>query len=414
MAGFINTNYNDSIQSVLKTQLDIIKNPYYKWTDKNPTPATYFNINQSKSTLDEGSKLAYENIGSESPFKYNKINNMILYGIENPFSITLENDEFGLAAQSIEGEAIILPNTIIPGMDDQFIIDYIKEKLIFKVTHVESDTLEDGSNLYKIQFKSSTSTIKQLESQVVESFEFIASNSGTQFSPIIQSSIVDFIDKIYNEIKCLKKYYKSIFYNNRVQSFTFKFLESNFYDPYLIEFIINNKLMDDNDDYIYICHQTPLDALFPINYKNTFFYILESNNKNSIEKISTTSAAKLIEYPYSIFINRLEDYYEMDYKLPIIYPVTKAIPCFREELIYYIKINKLFDNEFSIYNIIIKYLNNDNIDENDINNLDKIDYLNNSILFYAVPCIIFCLQKIMVDIIPNKKINIDQKHINKI
>ena len=39
------------------------------------------------------------------------------------------SDEYGMEVNSIEGDATILPNTIMPNVDDEFVIDYTKEKL---------------------------------------------------------------------------------------------------------------------------------------------------------------------------------------------------------------------------------------------------------------------------------------------
>ena len=41
------------------------------------------------------------------------IEDMMLYGIDQ-IAISMENDEFGPQASEISGEAIVLPNTIIP------------------------------------------------------------------------------------------------------------------------------------------------------------------------------------------------------------------------------------------------------------------------------------------------------------
>lgn len=193
----------------------------------------------------------------------------MLYGIQS-ISLTLENDEFGLATSNIESEAYVLPNTWVPTPEDHFVIDYVKERMVFRVTAVENDTLEDGTNFYKISYKSSTSDIDQLEKQVSDKYEFVSTNIGTQYNPVIRSEVLELIRMIDTETLALKKYYKSIFYNNRVQAFTFKELEFNFYDAYITEFIKNNKLMDGDDQYIYIAHQTPLDPLFPIKYNKTF------------------------------------------------------------------------------------------------------------------------------------------------
>ena len=56
---FTNTAYSETVNSLLGTMKDALKNNYYKYSDKQPTPVEYFHINKQASTLDEGSKLAY-------------------------------------------------------------------------------------------------------------------------------------------------------------------------------------------------------------------------------------------------------------------------------------------------------------------------------------------------------------------
>lgn len=400
MAGFNNTSYNDTIQSVLSTHIDTIKNPLYKWIDQNPTPVTYYTINLSKSTLDEGSQIAYDNVGMESPFVFNKINNMILYGIDSPMQTSFSSEDFGMEVNSIEGDAFVLPDTLIPNVDDEFIIDYVKEKLVFRVTHVEPDTLDDGSNIYKLQYKSSEYSYEQLEAQVEKKFEYIATNSGTQYKTIIESDTAKFINKIHIAILQLQTYYKSIFYNNRVQAFTFKFLENNFYDPYLIEFIKRNDLMNDDDNYIFITHQTPLDPMFPVNYKKTIWNALENKDICLITSELVKSGASLIQYPYSIFENRYEDYYEMRYMdLPLTIEGFKPIQMIKEEFISHLHDHVLFKEKYLFYNIIIKYFWNDDINTNDIDGLDDIDFENNQTIFYAIPMILYILKKIALSIL---------------
>ena len=68
MAGrFSNTKYSDTMNSLLGTMKKAVKNNYYKYSDKAPTPVEYFHIDKDASTLDEGSRLAYNNLGEDSP-----------------------------------------------------------------------------------------------------------------------------------------------------------------------------------------------------------------------------------------------------------------------------------------------------------------------------------------------------------
>ena len=118
---FKNTTYATTVDSLHSTMKKVIKNNYYKYSDKAPTPVDYFHINKEASMLDEGSQLAFENVGPESPLRYNRIQNMMIYGLEQ-FIMQYQSDDFGTESVSIEGEVFTLPNTIEPYPDDQFII----------------------------------------------------------------------------------------------------------------------------------------------------------------------------------------------------------------------------------------------------------------------------------------------------
>ena len=187
MAGkFVNTEHRDNIDGLITGFKDILKNPYYKWNDKSGTPVIYFNQNKEASTLDDSTKLYYADIGINSPIKYNMIEDFMLYGLDQ-VAISLENGEFGVEASEIAGEAIVLPNTIIPYPGDYFNIIYTEEDLLFRVIDVTPDTLENGANIYKIQYKLESSQLEDvLESDNIEDkYNMIVNNIGTGFNTII-------------------------------------------------------------------------------------------------------------------------------------------------------------------------------------------------------------------------------------
>ena len=53
MGKFLDTTYTATINSILESQVQRLDNTFYTFTDKAPTTCTYYNINTSKSTLDE-------------------------------------------------------------------------------------------------------------------------------------------------------------------------------------------------------------------------------------------------------------------------------------------------------------------------------------------------------------------------
>lgn len=399
MAGFANTTYTDTVEALLTTAKNkILENPNYKFSDKAPTPVTYYNINKYKSTLDEAAKIEFAHINPSSGLVWNRINKFQLYGLEK-IQLSAIYEDFGLQTQDIEGECYILPNTITPYAGDFFLIDHINEKLIFDVTDVSIDTLENGSNMYKIQYKVSSSSAaydeEKMKSMTVDTYDFIVDNVGTNYKSVLKSEVTTLLESISDYIGRLQEYYKNVFYSNRVQTFVYVYLNNDhFYDPYMVEFIISNKLMESvNGEYLYLCHQTKLDSNFSLKYGKTIFHALELKDCN-IDNYSGIGYGTAIIDPYTTFYNRYEDYYCISYD-KFTLETMQDIPCFKSEVTDAIKNGTLFkfNTDMMIYNIVIKYFNDMEITQSDLDSLNMLlDKQESITLFYAIPCIIYCLK----------------------
>ena len=399
MGGFSNTTYKDTINSIVTTSKEFINNPYYLWANKSPTIVNYYSINKQLSTLDEGSLLEYSNVGEYSPLRFNKIEDFIIYGLEQ-IQTSLVNEEFGLQTDGISGEAFILPNTITPCSGDYFSITYLKEKIIFKIIETTFDTLDNGGNIYKITYELSSDSEERLEQNVCKHFHFLPQNIGTGYNCVIEMTVKEQVEKIDAVIEMLKEYFVSLFYSERVQTFTFRFLENNFYDPYMIEFLIRNEIINFNgDEYVYIGHQTRLSPMFPLEYKKTLFYALEKRDKNNIRYYKTKAMGCAIKAHMTTFYSRPETYFELNYD-----PITKdwgIVPTFFDECIDHIESGELFDiddGNFYAYNIIIKYFNDMDINVTDLELIERFDLKQHHMLFYIIPSIIFCLNKQLDDL----------------
>lgn len=396
MAGFNNTKYSNTIDSLLTTMKNKIEtNPNYKFTDKNPYTVTYFNINRDRSTLDEAAKITASSISPKGGIFWNKITNFILYGSE-VFQLNMDVGDFGIQSQEIEGESIILPNTITPYTGDFFLINHVNEKCIFEVISVSPDTLENGANIYKIQYRSSDVIYDEKNIQLVlaDSYTYHPDTVGTSYKSVILSEVSTLISNIEEYIYKLQELYKSLFYNNRVQAFTYTYLNNDyFYDPYMIEFIISNNIMTDLTDksnYIYICHQTPLDKSFSLKYMKTLLYAAEKRDVR-VDKYKISGYGKLINNSLLTFSNRYEDYYEICYD-EYTSELIQEIPCFKQEILDGIICAEPFkiSDDLILYNIIIKYFNNIDITQNDLDTLLSIlDNQNDIDLYYAIPLIIY-------------------------
>jgi tetrahydromethanopterin S-methyltransferase subunit G len=159
------------------------------------------------STLDEASRQVESPLGQGSPFKFNKINDALLYGDIPKALLSVEVGDFGTEAASIEGELYVLPDTFIPYQDDYFFIKYLDKDLLFRVIGVTPDTIDGGANFYKINVKLDQYD-RSIEDQVVETYNMIANNIGSNFNSIIRNSDYNIIVGLENVLLSLKEYYK--------------------------------------------------------------------------------------------------------------------------------------------------------------------------------------------------------------
>lgn len=397
MHKFINTKHKVVLQSLVDGFKEQLNNPYNIHIDKKPNITSYFNQNVHKSTLDEGSKLQYSPLGSNSPTKYNMIHDFYIYGLERIIT-DLENGEWGLESNSIEGEGIILPNTIVPIANDYFTIDCIDKKLLFKVTSVTSDTIENGANFYKIQYKLDQLTDEAILKQVSTEYTMVLNNVGTQFKSIIRSNDYNFIDRVEDIVIRLKRYYKDLFYSSRVQTFILIYNGNYFYDPYLIEFLKRNDILKGDDEYLFISHQTVLQNTFAIDYDRTFFRYVELPDRRSNPLIY--SQGKYIDDAFSIFECRKELYYKLDYTSKELDPGKYFLNNFDVELLSNIKNNIKYTDDCKLYkNIIIKYFNNEEISAEDISSIDYIQFSAEIEFFYNLPIIIFIIENVIQNLL---------------
>lgn len=398
MGNFTNTTYRTTVDSLVTGLQNRLNNPYYKFSDKKPTTVTYWNINTKKSTLDQGSKTTYDQLGEKSPLRYNKINNFQLYGIPR-FIVDLNLEEYGIESSPLQGEALILPNTLIPFPDDYFTITYAKDKsLLFRVNKVSNDTIESGANFYKIDFVLDNTREDYLESlnnhQLVKEYEYIPSNAGSNFVALLESSDAQLISKLDSIYSTLKSYYMNLFYRRNVQAFIYGYLDMFIYDPYLTEFIIRNRLyVTDDESYLYVSQAVHIPSTFAIEYDHTIFRDVE--NKEPL--LHTNSCYPVpVHDPNSLLVDRMEDYFELSINLH--HSLQHPINWLDNDLFDRIQNNLPYDEDDiknPIYrNIIINYMNNEDFSVNDveIDNLINLNYRYSKDLFYEIPILMYIIK----------------------
>ena len=393
MGKILNTTYKDTVKTITNFYNDLVNNPFYVFNDKKPVLCTYYNINKDFSSLDPGSKIHMDNLGDESPIRYNRIYDFLLYGF-NRIELNSDNGEFGLEDDKIEGESYILPNTIIPTEGDMFEVEHIKDSTwLFIVKDVQKDTLDNGSNVYKISYRLEYHDNVEIQKNILYNFRLIEKREGTNISKIVRCEDYDIAKIMDEKAVMLKEYFKELFYNDKVQTFIYSDLtEYKIYDPFMIEFLIRNKILEnDSDSYVYVTHQIPIINTFSIEYNKTFFRMFEKKDKENLLSSSRDTSFDIIKSFGTTFSSRYETYFKATYeKMP-----GYNICCLPDDLVIKIIENDIEkeDSKLLWQNIIVKYFYDNDITIEELNSIDDIDFTASKDAFYIIPLLIFCLEK---------------------
>lgn len=406
--GLLNISHSQMTQSVIDLQGDLLKNPFYLFNDKKALPVDYYNINKNKSTLDKSLKINYADDGKDTPFRFNLIHDMYLYGLDR-ITVALENNDFGVAGGDVSGDAYILPDTITPYPGDQFVIKMIKQRYQFEVTSVTPDTFDNGANYYRIEYALIHNDDSRMVNNIVDEFRFVSGNIGTEYTPILQQSKYDVCKHLDDVCVNLKQLFKGLYFNDKVQTYTFVHLyhvcqtgmnSDFFYDPYMIEFCIRHKILSNSGEkYDFIDHKTNLKPDFNIKYNKSIWKVIENREKDLLPGCKHASTAVYISDPGTIFGTRYENYFELTYVNPD--PAQEvyapALNILDNQMIGHILENQIFpsDSKYAKYNLLIKYFNfDDTIGTEDILPLERIiETENNMENYFLIPMIIYIIER---------------------
>ena len=404
------------INNLVTSKINRIKdNPFTFFNGMSIVEVTFYNINKEYTTLDETLDNTFNFIGPASGLRFDKINGVILYGI-GKMELDIDQTEWGPESAPIEGECYLPPNTFRPYQESYFTINHVTQSsnrvLFFRVTGVNQDTFTNGNNYWKINYKLE-SVDENIDPQVINEYIFLAANIGYG-GTLVEAGKYGLYSSIGEAISQLRSFYTEMFFQNSTQTFVFKYgnFDTFFYDPYLIEFMIKNRIFATNDkSYIHVCQPAQPPMYIQMDYNHTVFRFIEDpeNTKVCYWKgygLMVTDPMSLLSVrmePYYMITVRddygdkitgslLEPIYMFDAELMALIPGYKELfpescPCGCKELLDKIDPNREY------YKIINGFINGEDISIDKIKYLTQICFVPCKELYYTIPILIYILMK---------------------
>lgn len=376
-----------------------------------PVLVRYWNLNDTLSTANGGTDTVDENIGPESPNRFNKIDNFPIYGMLRDLIPEITQDD-NLLDMDLNTECIILPDTIKPSTCDYFEYTWMsrqeKRSVIFKVNNVQLSTIR-SNGYYKIEcnmidIDNHNGYSSRIDKQVVKQFDVNFDTLGTNDKCIIESKHLKYLKILDSIIDDIISQYLNLFYSDRYNAIIFTgIFQGDFlaYDPWLTKFIIQNNILSDNGKKSIMLVNYDEEPDFRHKYNMTFFHAIEIRSMKYLQEL------RYVPETFSRVNTNPFNYYgeELAFKMDI-YPEEPTKYTLNKYMNLKIK-NNILKNEKGLTldefeSLIVDYFNNENLSNSLNEDLIKIleefsiDYT--EYWFQFTPILIFILRAIKTDI----------------
>lgn len=189
-----------------------------QYTGDGRTLVTYYNINDQQTTTSLGMETHYQVLGVDSPLRFNKIKQFVLLGFSQLQPQEEQASQTQVRNYGLQGEAYIIPGTIMPKENDFFIVNHLHMNHLFRVTQVTQDGLNtDGS--YKISYALFTTNppeIDWVEKQTTKTLQFdMQTIGGEDLTPVLGIEDYELRSKLIKMIDDMIENYNARFYDKQ-------------------------------------------------------------------------------------------------------------------------------------------------------------------------------------------------------
>ena len=214
----------------------------------NPAPSfpIIYSIDGVNSTAELGTVDIMEYVGNNSPIRFRKIMNAPLF-ITDSISESTTFDETLGTYTDYDGEALSLKSVYQPKPGDHFIVKEFNPEVIFCITDVTVRNIR-GSDHYIVKFSVvSSSRLLNIERQVVENYETVYRNIGTEDKVIIRKSDYDILQQYIGTYAKIVDRYLDEYYDEHYDYIKTPDMLSEYSGygscKYLLKFLMDNRIL---------------------------------------------------------------------------------------------------------------------------------------------------------------------------
>lgn len=317
-------------QDIITNNIESLKNATKTYANyfngESPVTITYYQINDVASKYDSSLENVHEIIGTNSPRKYNRIRNVVVYGITS-LDLLTNLSEGGLTT-SISGEFVMIPDINIRPRGGEFftIQDEIHPELeqhLFRIKDVQFDRAT-SDKFYKCTYELYPEDADLIYRQVIKKYIYQPGNNtgnrdGVGDSVLITEEEAQSKGQLQALVDSLIDRYQELFFNVGMDTFTYeKALNRDgtefeyYWCPYVNHFIYKNNVMEKSDQeflteiYVQDINETEYPMVYREDgYRKSLFYAIEvqdtrvmDNTNSSFLQLSPYDLSKPLNLPF--------------------------------------------------------------------------------------------------------------------
>lgn len=270
----------DALKANTKKQSDKWNNSNVILNQMSPVMATVYAVNLETSTVYKGTEDVKDIIGKESPIRFDKVYD---------YRILVDSEIFGPDTKEEYGFQIdsTLNVNIVPGsvnLEDLSIITLQSMPgIYFKINNSNlSKVLPTtySQSMLSVMFTSADpERVQSLEKQVVNEWTMTKYSQGMY---VLNNKVIEKKNTLMDIEEDVLETFLALYWNKDIQSVTYKKDNVLTYDPYFINFLHRNKVLQARDMKIFkLCNSTEVmdDEDYELHYRRSIFSKIEKKKK---------------------------------------------------------------------------------------------------------------------------------------